>query len=704
MFRSTTFTCRYNQTTGIEINVYGKCLFFQVDQEKEHHEMAYMMPTCMVIILVSSASVLTETVQTKYGRYIGFIEDTEYGNISKFLGIPYAKPPIGDRRFSVPEALTGQEDITFDADQFKPACEQNEAIFNNIYAPHLANNTMSEDCLYLNLYVPSSVNRTRQEPLAVMIWIHGGGFQFGAGSLFDGSRLALTGDVIVVTINYRLGLLGFLGTEDTVARGNWGLMDQMRALEWVQANIEQFGGNPGNVTLFGESSGAYSVGLHILSPLSRGLFNRAISQSGSAIMNVLNRRPRERVIKVAQYLNCSSGNLPQSSLSQVRCLRHADVKDLVKADGSITSSLAPFTPTVDGYFLPKEPFDMIKQGIFSAVDYIIGMNSDEGSATLDTLPSVLYGEGMNRAMFDTFLSRIFIASYPTPLPVRVTDVVWSTLLSHYLPDDDNVADYRRRYLDARRDVFVAQTLQYAKYHSTKADCFVYYFTHRPSRSQYPDYIRAAHSDDLQFVFGASRIRVHVKKKNSVLTGWKPGPHLQNMGMCTKLLQNPNFNSRKINWQRYSESTRSYLEITVNMSESNLKTRLLEGGSMLWNDVLPGIVSMATGQRPQVSMAAAGPGMVALRHTMVSKDSGKDWGMSTQQAEEVMLSLILIVTFLVVVCAALVRMVCYVDKKRVPPSRGFVNEAYDLKVFHKCSNVDKVRTGCPHKSMESATKL
>ncbi|XP_067686595.1 fatty acyl-CoA hydrolase precursor, medium chain-like [Haliotis asinina] len=659
--------------------------------------MESIIPAYMAILLVSSASVLTETVQTKYGRYIGFIEDTEYGNVTQFLGIPYAKPPIGDRRFSAPEALTGQENVTFDADHFKPACEQNEAIFNNIYAPHLANKTMSEDCLYLNIYVPSSVDRTRQEPLAVMIWLHGGGFQFGAGSLFDGSRLALTGDVIVVTINYRLGLLGFLGTEDTVARGNWGLMDQLRALEWVQINIEHFGGNPGNVTLFGESSGAYSVGLHILSPLSRGLFNRAISQSGSAIMNGLNRRPRERAIKVSQYLNCSSGSLSQSSLSLVWCLRHADVKDLVKADGSITSSLAPFTPTVDGYFLPKEPFDMIKQGLFSAVDYIIGMNSDEGSATLDTLPSVLYGEGMNRAMFDTFLSQIFIGSYPSPLPARVTDVVWSTLLSHYLPDDNNMADYRRRYLDARRDVFVAQTLQYAKHHSAKADCFVYYFNHRSSRSQYPDYIRAAHSDDLQFVFGRI-LNVGTREEKELSTEW--------MGAWASFAKygNPNFSSSQIDWQRYSESARSYLEITVNMSESNLKTRLLEGGSMLWNDVLPGIVSMATGQRQQVSMVASGPGMVALRHSMAATDSDKDWGMSTQQAEEVMLSLILIVTFLVVVCAALVRMVCYVDKKRVPPSRSFVNEAYDLKVFHKCSNVDKVRAGCPHKSMESATKL
>ncbi|XP_071103214.1 fatty acyl-CoA hydrolase precursor, medium chain-like [Haliotis cracherodii] len=661
--------------------------------------MAAMIPTSMAILLVSSASALTEIVQTKYGRYNGFIEEMEDGNITKFLGIPYAKPPTGGRRFRAPEALAEQENITVDAVQFKPACPQNEAIFRNIYAPHLENKTTSEDCLYLNVYVPGTVDRTRQEPLAVMVWIHSGAFQFGAGSLHDGSRLALTGDVIVVTINYRLGLLGFLGTEDTVARGNWGLMDQTKALEWVQVNIEHFGGNPGNVTLFGDSSGAYSVGLHILSPLSRGLFNRAISQSGSAIMNGLNRRPRERVVKVAQYLNCSNGNYPQSTLSLVMCLRHADVNVLVKADGSIASSIAPFTPTIDGHFLPKEPLDLMKQGTFAAVDYIIGMNSDEGSATLENMPSVLDGEGMNRAMFETFLSRTFIARYPSPLPARVTDVVWSTLLSHYLPADDTVAAYRRRYLDACRDVFAAQTLQYANYHSTKANCFVYYFTHRPSRSQYPDYIRAAHSDDLQFVFGDIQ-NLGTREETELSADW------MDAWASFAKYGNPNFNSSQLEWQHYSESTRSYLEITVNMSESNSKTRLLEGGSMLWNDVLPGIATMATGQRPQVSMAAAGQGMVALRQNMMSKASDKDWGMSAKQAEEVMLSLILVVTFLVVICAALVRMVCYIDRKRVPPPRGssFVNEAYDLNLINKCSNGETARTRCPHKSMESATKL
>eukprot|EP00794_Sanderia_malayensis_P000224 gene218-839_t len=205
------------------------------------------------------------------GQCQGTQESTVAGNVDVFKGIPFAKPPVGALRFQAPQDTTWTGH--FNATKFGHVCPQPDSAF-------FKNNTGNEDCLTLNIYRPS--NATGRLP--VMVWIHGGGYTIGTGMTYDGSILSSMHNVVVVTINYRLGILGFLNIPGTDLKGNYGMLDQVHALRWVKKNIRSFGGDPGKVTIFGESAGASSVSLLTVSPLIRneGLFLRAICQSGVA--------------------------------------------------------------------------------------------------------------------------------------------------------------------------------------------------------------------------------------------------------------------------------------------------------------------------------------------------------------------------------------------------------------------------------------
>ena len=243
--------------------------------------------------------------------------------VDMFLGIPFAKPPVGDLRFKHPEQMEAWDPKIWNATKKPNCCYQSrdsvfdfhkdftgEAMFtaHKIWNPVTDN---SEDCLYLNIWVPRTnppyINK------AVMVWIYGGGFYTGSSDLplYDGKVLAAENDVIVVSFNYRVGSLGFLKLNTADVPGNAGMMDQRMALEWVQRNIGYFGGSPRNVTIFGESAGAVSVGLHLLSPLSRRLFTRAILQSGAPQTNWATytvEEGRRRSRELAKNINCNTND------------------------------------------------------------------------------------------------------------------------------------------------------------------------------------------------------------------------------------------------------------------------------------------------------------------------------------------------------------------------------------------------------------
>ena len=295
----------------------------------------------------------------------GPVQGVETGNVLSFKGIPYAAAPVGDLRFA-PPAPAPVRTATLVADKFGNACPQGAGTF----APE--NETLSEDCLYLNVYAPKS-----EGPHPVMVWIHGGAFIFGSGGgTYDPSRLVEKG-LVVVTLNYRLGALGFLPhasleTSPLDGSGNYGLLDQQAALRWVQQNIANFGGDPNNVTLFGESAGGHSVLSHIVSPDARNLFHKAIVQSGSY-------NPTQIPLKGAfggetvfgapfvQAIGCAEVE------DVAACLRGKSVDEILAAQGA-----SVYLPVTGAGILPKSIFQALADGDFNRVPVLEGTNLHEG--------------------------------------------------------------------------------------------------------------------------------------------------------------------------------------------------------------------------------------------------------------------------------------------------------------------------------------
>ncbi|XP_053385645.1 para-nitrobenzyl esterase-like [Mercenaria mercenaria] len=217
---------------------------------------------------------IQKVTTAKFGDIIGFTERVKFGNqtlqVRKFLGIPYAEPPTGNLRFEKPVMKTRLH-TPFKALNYSSKCPQ----------PQLEYGTMSEDCLYLNIFTPSDSSSTNVAPKPVMIWIHGGAFIEGYSDIYAGDIISSLADVIVVTLNYRLGVLGFFSTHDPTAKGNCGLWDQQLAIRWVNENIADFGGDTTNITIFGESAGSSSVIYQMLYPGNKGLFKRATAESVS---------------------------------------------------------------------------------------------------------------------------------------------------------------------------------------------------------------------------------------------------------------------------------------------------------------------------------------------------------------------------------------------------------------------------------------
>ena len=244
--------------------------------------MKFIFPFFVAIASVQFIKADNLFVNTENGKIEGEkrINPEDQSEYYAFHAIPYASPPVGALRFKPPKKISENWQDIYNASDPKKGNEKQCA--QKGYAG-LANDTKSEDCLYLWVYTPSMSNAT--SPLPVFVWIHGGAFEIGSGKFSDygPDRLLKGNDIVMVSINYRVGLLGFLSLGSAEVPGNMGLLDQVMALKWIQRNIKNFGGDPNMITIAGESAGSYSVIYHMLSPLSKGLFHRAIAQSGTPL-------------------------------------------------------------------------------------------------------------------------------------------------------------------------------------------------------------------------------------------------------------------------------------------------------------------------------------------------------------------------------------------------------------------------------------
>lgn len=309
----------------------------------------------------------TMTTRTSYGD----LQGTADRGVTVFRGVPYARPPLGPLRFAPPQppaAWTGLRDAT----EFGPPAMQVANVVTGRQSPGPA---PSEDCLTLNIWTPSVDDRRRP----VMVWLHGGAFTFGSGSspTQQGAVLARRGDVVVVTINYRLGLFGYLRGIDVCGEalpstGNMGLLDQRAALGWVQDEIAAFGGDPGNVTVFGQSAGAVSIGAMLTMPRARGLFQKAILQSGGALP--LSPAAANRVM---EEILADLGLAPY----QAHTLRDLPAAQLLEVQARVTPRERgiSYHPVVDGAEVPRDPEAAVAAGSASGMPVLIGTTLEEWS-------------------------------------------------------------------------------------------------------------------------------------------------------------------------------------------------------------------------------------------------------------------------------------------------------------------------------------
>lgn len=323
---------------------------------------ARVAATAAVLAFISFAPpALAEPVMTDGG----LIEGVEENSAIIFKGVPFAAPPVGPRRWRAPEPAAAWPDVKI-ADRFSPICPQQGA-----YPEDSPPEAMSEDCLYLNIWTPADAKGKR---LPVMVWIYGGGLQNGSAStpLYAGDKLAQRG-VIVVSANYRLGALGFLAhpelTRESAQKvsGNYGLLDQLAALNWVKRNIAAFGGDPDNITVFGQSSGSISISALTTSPLARGLFRRAIGQSGG-LFEPLDAAPEFKLAGAEQIGSAFAERLGARSLEALRELPASEI---------VARPFYP-QPNIDGYVLRETPYEALAHGRQNDVDILIGSNEEEG--------------------------------------------------------------------------------------------------------------------------------------------------------------------------------------------------------------------------------------------------------------------------------------------------------------------------------------
>jgi para-nitrobenzyl esterase len=323
---------------------------------------------CLFMTSTWSASTCAKPARIESGAIEGLTQEA----LTIYMGVPFAAPPVGELRWREPQPVVPWKGAR-KVNSFAPACMQ-----KGVSMPGEKPPATSEDCLYLNVWTPS---RKADERLPVMVWIHGGGYTNGSASmpLYWGDKLAQRG-VVVVTISYRLGPLGFLAHPELTAEsakkssGNYGLLDQVAALEWIQRNIAAFGGDRGRVTIAGQSSGAMAVSMLMASPRAKGLFHRAIGQSGGVF---------EPVQIAPQYLLANAerdGSKYVGSLraDSIAALRKRPAADLLEGTAGRVSH-----PVIEPYVLPAAPYDAFVSGSYNNVPILVGFNAEEARALAD---------------------------------------------------------------------------------------------------------------------------------------------------------------------------------------------------------------------------------------------------------------------------------------------------------------------------------
>lgn len=495
-------------------------------------------------IAASAVLWLTHKTPTFYARTShGVLQGLMVEGVNAFLGIRYARAPVGDLRWKAPRYPEKWEGV-LSANTVPPHCVQSIFGFDR----------GQEDCLYLNVWTPDLFPA---KPYPVMVWIHGGGFTVGhANETTPGQRLAKQGDVIVVSINYRLGALGYMAhpeltREHGLVSGNYGMLDQVFALEWVQRNIKHFGGDPDNVTVFGESAGGMSVCNLLVSPLAKGLFHKAIIQSGPCFSPYPSLAFMEKQgLTMEQRLGCDQAE------KKLDCMRSKLPQDILAAmppaPGMVFGEEKEYwMPNIDGHILVEQPLKSLQEGQFEKIPVMNGNNANEGSLLVmfgheyqfKKLTPEMYPERVRYLVHDDEKVQRVLQQYP---------------LERYADPGEALSQVFGDHSFVCHEKWVSDAL------ARQTSTFSYYFSYPAADFVLPEArdLGAFHSAEVQFVFGDSMAWLESKFSGSekVLSD-------NMMGYWAQFAHtgNPNGKAGSVHWPEYS-ATQQRLQLDTALSE------------------------------------------------------------------------------------------------------------------------------------------
>lgn len=465
-----------------------------------------MMPLVTTAMVIGIAMAIADpVVVTENGIVRGKTVTVFNGTIEvdAYLGIPYAAPPVGVLRFKKPVPPSPWRPYVLDATRKSSACIQfTPADPIPSWAEH--ESKQSEDCLYLNVWTPRENENATERLRNVMVWIHGGGFNSGSASmdLYDGQILAAVGDVVVVSMNYRLGVFGFLSlpNDRTPVYGNQGLLDQVLALRWVQDNIVNFGGDPARVTLFGESAGGWSIEYHAISPMARSLFKRAIVQSAGVLVPQLAdtfTAAEAKALQLADSVGCTSDD---NTTSTVGCLQNKSAHHLIIMQSIVCAQyLMCFTAVHGDEFLPYDP--VTEPDMSVPKDFLLGNVENEGSvfASLWFWMQFPFRKAMNVGKQDMLYFFLKAFSF---LPSTVAKAVYNLYVGALRETEYH--SLRSEFGQAIGDAFLRCPEVFFGEKLSQHNSHVYYYNmvyNSETDTHRDHWLGLTHFEDVQYVFG-----------------------------------------------------------------------------------------------------------------------------------------------------------------------------------------------------------
>ena len=543
---------------------------------------------------IKTTSSQTIFVETKYGKILGnshyFSEEKgPIKTVNTFLGVPYALPPINSLRFRPPQPPKTWKPRIYNATFFRNVCPQKRySYFLNsirlVWPEFSWEKDSSEDCLYANIFSPGKNAGNSSGLYPVIMFIHGGSNILGTSARHTtpGEVLPRWG-IVLVTIQYRLGPFGFMTTGDSAARGNYGLLDQVQALKWIQENIGAFGGDRSKVTILGVSSGGASVGLHLLSPLSRGLFHQAIAESGVEFSPFAFRSVDEAVQRTkdaAKKLGCSTENHE----AMIKCLQAQNPDKIID-----NYDFSPYIgPVIDNYFIYDTPGTLRKHGNFSKVPLIAGFNSDEGAHNTPAKyipPAQITLPVFRNSIKDFVKEQVFHSDKMT------AGLIEAAVEFQYTPWDQTIDSptLRQKIVDMQSDYYVAApTVEVLRLHSLQAPAYMYEFSHKSKLSTNAEWRGIQHGENTPYCFGAPFLNItslnfNEEDKNVSRLIMSAYANFAREGTPTP------HSVQGVTWSQFNATHWSYLRILPN---PEMKSNFEPYRMAFWNSYYPKLVNFS----------------------------------------------------------------------------------------------------------------